>query len=1002
MATSPWTTPEITSIGREPMHSVVRTGGLDLDGVWDFELLPAPTATPTGTWRPITVPGSWTMQDTGDLPHYTNVRMPFPQSPPHVPAENPTGLYRRTFTTPPEWDGRRVVLHVGAAESVLIVRLNGTEVGVSKDSHLAAEFDITAHLRDGENELLLTVVKWSDASFIEDQDQWWHGGLTRSVHLYSTAPVFLRDVRADADRDPETGSASLAVTVQVGGPDDTVPDGYTVAIEVGGRRTTVPAPVRVPNGGHAATVETPTADGIDTFAARYLGLAGAPVPESLREAADSLFRWPGPDRVTVDVDPGEVAAWSAETPRLYPLVVSLLDPEGRTVDTTELRVGFRRVEVVGQDLLVNGRRIWVQGVNRHDFDPRTGRTITREKLAAQLADLKRWNINAIRTSHYPNDPVFLELTDEYGFYVVDEADIEAHDWGEQICGDPRFLTAFVDRVSRMVLRDKNHPSVIIWSLGNESGSGANHDAAAGWVRAYDRSRPLHYEGAIMHGWFAGHHQTDVVSPMYPPIEAIVAYANHPDADRPLIMCEYQHAMGNSNGSFHDYWVAIRSTPGLQGGFVWELWDHGLDPDGDGRYRYGGDFGEVLHDGNFCIDGLVFPDGSPHPAMFELRREFSPVELASDASALADGVLRLRNQQSFEDLSGVAVSASVVTDATVGEEIALEVVAGPGEVAQVALPGAVSEALGGADALGLRLVVRTAVDHPWAPRGTELAVLQLDVRPHVAEIPAADAPGAPPVLDDEGLLVHELLASSPRLTFWRAPIDNEKSRFSGKREVVRGFADLVRSLESVVWSDDRTSATVTSVYRNDAGAEIRHEQQVSSRTDGSVVLTETVTVPAEFDDLPRIGVVLETVPGLEGVDWIGDGPHETYPDRRFAALQGRWSSTATDLPVPYVRPQENGGRGNVTWARLTGPAAQLELRFDRGMQLAVSHHRTEDLASTAHSWELVDRPETVVHVDVAHRGVGTASIGPDAYPPYRVGPGVHTWTWSLRGTTGSSG
>lgn len=994
MVTQPWSTPEITSVGREPAHSIVHTDRLDLDGLWDFELLPNPDATPSGDWRSIVVPGVWTMQDTWDKPSYTNVRMPFPDAPPNVPDDNPTGLYRRTFTLPETWAGRRVVLHVGAAESVLLVELNGVDVGLSKDSHLAAEFDITAHVLPGSNEVRLTVVKWSDASFIEDQDQWWHGGIPRGVYLYATPAVFLRDVRTHADRDPETGVATLAVTVEVGAPDQVVPDGYSVSVRFAGKVTSAPAPVRIPNGGPSSVVAAPTVDGVDAFTAHYLALAGMPIPNELAAAADEVFPWPGPDRVTMQVDPGDVEPWSAEQPHLYPVAVTLVDAEGRTVDATELRVGFRRVEIVGRDLLVNGRRIWVQGVNRHDFDPLTGRTITRSQMSDQLANLKRYNINAIRGSHYPNDPMLLELADEYGFYVVDEANIEAHDWALQVCDDPRYLSAFLDRVSRMAIRDKNHPSVIMWSLGNEAGSGINHDAAAGWIRAYDPSRPLHYEGAINRDWHAGHHQTDIVAPMYPPIEAIVAYANHPRADRPLIMCEYQHAMGNSNGSFHDYWTAIRSTPGLQGGFVWELSDHGLDPEGNGHYRYGGDFDETVHDNNFCIDGLLFPDGSPHPAMFELRREFSPVEIVSDAHDLARGVLRLRNQQTFATLEGLAIAASVVMSHGTGASTVLNVSAAPGEAVDVVLPVELLAALGKDDVIGLRLAVTTAATSAWASPGVELAVLQLDASEYGEKWPTPANGGAPLALDADGLLVHDVLAQAPLLTFWRAPIDNERSRFSGQRDPLHGFVDLVRSLESIAWSDDRASATVTSIYRNADGQEIRHEQEIRSLADGSISFVESVVVPNSFDDLPRVGMVLETVAGFEDVTWLGDGPHETYPDRRYSALRGRWSTTVADMPVPYVRPQENGGRGNVTRVELRSSQQELELSFDRGMQFAASHVRTEGLAAAAHAWELISRPETVLHVDVAHRGLGTASIGPDTYPQYRLGPGTYTWRWSI--------
>jgi beta-galactosidase len=604
----PWAAPELTGWGRLPMHAVPHPGArLSLDGEWRFQLLPSPEAPLAGRWTRTAVPGCWTMQDfedihgVEDLPWYTNVRMPWPGPPPHPPAANPTGVYEREVTVPADWAGRRVVLHVGAAESVLLARVNGTDVGVGKDSHLASEFDVTDVTAAGEpNTIRLTVVKWSDASFVEDQDQWWHGGITRPVFLYATGPLHLADVHvtaglAGAPAADGTATGELRADIQVRAAGGALPAGWYVS-------------------GHL--------DGVGELGPGEAYAAG-------HAANERVSDWLGLARISASV-PG-VRPWSAEVPALRDLTVRLHRADGRLADQARYRIGFRRIEVVGPDLLVNGARVLIRGVNRHDFDPLTGRVVSAADMRADLVAMKRFGFNAIRTSHYPNDPVLLDLADELGLYVVDEADIESHAHARELASDPRYLAAFVDRVSRMVLRDKNHPSVIMWSLGNESGYGANHDAAAGWVRRADPGRPLHYQGAIAGDWFSGQAASDVLCPMYPSIDDIVAYASsgRPSA-RPLIMCEYSHAMGNSNGTLADYWAAIEAAPGLQGGFVWEFRDHGIlqrvadgRPAGTGaysagiaapgyRWAYGGDFGDTPNDGAFCADGLVFPDRTPKP------------------------------------------------------------------------------------------------------------------------------------------------------------------------------------------------------------------------------------------------------------------------------------------------------------------------------------------------------------------------------------------------------
>ncbi|MFF8772106.1 glycoside hydrolase family 2 TIM barrel-domain containing protein [Kitasatospora sp. NPDC015120] len=1008
----PWNTPELVAVGREPAHALSHHDRLDLNGVWDFQLLPAPGAQPTDDWRPLTVPGAWTMQHTGDLPHYTNVRMPFDTHPPHPPKDNPTGVHRRRFEVPATWAGRRIVLHVGAAESVLLVQVNGQQVGIGKDSHLAAEFDVTDALHDGVNELVLTVVKWSDASFIEDQDQWWHGGITRGVHLYSTPPTHLADVAAVADYDPASGEGTLTLTITVGTRGTALDEDLRVRVRAAGHELLAPVPLRRARAlpgeeGNGSPALPAAVAGTDLFGLYSATAAGVPLPPGLEGVAEQalarMFPPPG-GRAHLTVPAHPVTPWSAERPALYDVDVDLLDAAGIRLDTTRLRVGYRRVEIKGRDLLLNGERIWIQGVNHHDFHPRTGRTLTREDIAGELRLLKRFNVNAIRTAHYPGHPDLLDLADEYGFYVVDEADIEAHDHASALCDDPRYLGAFLDRVARMVARDKNHPCVIAWSLGNESGSGANHEAAAAWVRRHDPTRPLHYEGAINRDWYGGRTQTDIVCPMYPTLDALKAYAAHPRADRPLIMSEYQHAMGNSNGSLDDYWDTIRSTPGLQGGFVWELWDHGLDPDGDGRHRYGGDFGEQPHDGNFCIDGLLFPDGTPHPAMYELRHLFAPVTITSGAVEAGDGWIEVRNERHFRDLDDLRFALQVVTETGTGPAAGLPVpTLAAGGRAKVRLPETVVRELRQrTGVLALRLTVVTAHDQAWAPAGTELTVRQLPLG-HPAHRPAAEAragrgtAGDPPalVLDEAGLLQHPLLATGPRLSLWRALTDNDKSRFVHGRLSATGLDRTVREVDRREVSPAGDSAVVRARYLTPHGEEVLHQQTVTREASGRIRFDERVVIPTTLPDVPRLGVVLEARAGFDTVQWLGEGPHECYPDRRASALTGRWTAPIDDLPVPYLRPQENGGRSRTVEARLTGPGdTALTLGFDRPLQLNVSHHTVADLEAAAHYWELTPRAETIVHFDVAHRGLGSASVGPDTLPAFRVGPGEYAWTWWL--------
>jgi beta-galactosidase len=967
-----WEMPELTGVGRLPMRTpcvpfpdetMARAGDREaspwfrrLDGRWKFLYLTSPDELPRDVadpaldvwgWDEIDVPGLWTMQGY-DRPQYTNVQMPFPGPPPVPPADNPTGVYRTSFVLDAGWETRRTILSVGSAESALAVLCDGDLVGFSKDSRLAAELDLTPHLDPAREEHVLTlvVVKWSDASWIEDQDQWWHGGLGREVLLWSREETHLADVRLNANLDPDDLTVgTLDVRVEVGGP---VVDGWRVDV----------------------TLEDVASD------EAVLTDAGGPVPVErppggfTGQVVRRSHRLPG------------VPRWSSEDPHLFRAIVTLVDPGGRVVESTSVRVGFRRVEVKARELLINGRPVLIRGVNRHDFHPETGRVLGDDDLRADAVLMKQLGFNAVRTSHYPNDPRWLDVCDELGLYVIDEANVESHATIFTLCHDPRYLPAFVERGARMVRRDKCHPSVILWSLGNESGHGANQEAMAGWIRAYDPSRPLHYEAAIMFDLTKGRTVTDVVCPMYPTIERIVAWAENPvpGDERPLIMCEFSHAMGNSNGSLADYWDAIESHHGLQGGFIWEWWDHGLRQvlaDGTVRSAYGGDFGDEPNDGGFCIDGVVWPDRTPKPALAEHQQLAAPVRFSwSDETRTAVSV---ESRRDFVGLDDLAVRAVLLVDGVgVAEaDLVLPPVV-PGATVVVPVPDGLLDAPD-ADAAGERsllLLVDLADATAFAPAGHPVCFGQLELpatAPRIA--PAGMVPSVP---------------IEPELCLFRSPTDNDGTRpgvpagNTPADEWIRlGLHEL--PLESVD-GDLRTYA-----------GGITHRCSIQD-AGGVLVVHEEVIVPDEIDDLPRVGSVLSLPGRFEDVLFHGRGPHECYPDRKRGAALRRYETTVSAEYVPYVRPQEHGGHEDVRWIRLSDGSTELWFDFaETPLHVSVSHHSVAALTAATHDVELVPSGRTYLHIDIAHRGLGSASCGPDALDRYRIGAGRFRWTWSVTQT-----
>ena len=1010
---------------------------MDLDGTWQFRYTTSPETlsfdAPDSEWCDVTVPDCWTMRGF-DRPQYTNVVMPFPELAPEVPAENPTGVYRRSFELSEEWASRRSVLHFEGAESYFVVFVNGVKAGDSKDSRGAAEFDITSLCHAGTNELTVVVVKWSDGTFIEDQDHWYLPGLSRSVYLYSTDPSCIGDVfaRTTLEEDCKTGVLDLEVFCRFPGK---VPEAFTVN-----------ASLFAPDGSFVWQE--------DMTRSNAFGMFGNSIePSRIRRLTQAKF----PD----------VKRWSAETPELYTLCVELKNSDGTVVDATAVRIGFRRYEVKNRDFLVNGKRVQINGVNRHEHHPESGKAVPYETLKLDIITMKRFNVNAVRTSHYPAAPELYDLCDEYGLYVIDEANLEHHAFYDDFCHNPQWTAVFADRAARMFERDKNHACIYAWSLGNESGSGPNHGAMAGFLRFRDPSRLIHYEGCLLRGQNGGWWEscpprllTDFVSSMYSGIEVLERWSQLNHDDRPFILCEYSHAMGNSNGSLADYFDAFERLPGVQGGFIWEWLDHGITktfPDGKKYWCYGGDFGDKPNDANFCTDGIVWPDRTPHPALYEFKYLARPVKVRKMDE---QGNIEVINCRHFTTLDDLQLNWSLYVD---GEEIRSGV-----ETMPVILPKGTGFA--GADdrsgfnapeSAGCRWRTKLPLEMPavtygqkctvkvsfsqkydtlWAEKGFEVAWDSFEIKPALykyapmstaVECSCSSMPGSAQLaagelqasFNDGGLFSlkykgTELLQQGFTFNLWRAATDNDgiilktnlenrPYRKSNEEKPTRKAGMLWRWIEKgldeveVVTDQFRVkndSVELHSIVRAPgiAQEELEFFQCFKALPNGSIEALFEYQVPAEFERLPRLGVTLELPRKMNSVEYYGLGPYENYCDRKECCWNGKFRTTAEEMYVPYIMPQENGNRSGVEYAafRQGGEGAGLLIAAPGTMEFSALRYSIDQLWRKLHSGELIEEDGVFVNCDCRQRGLGTATCGPDVRPEYEINPGRYRFTLRL--------
>jgi beta-galactosidase len=859
---------------------------IDLSGAWKFRLSPtadvptdfaAPDFDDLG-WAPLPVPAHWPLYGHGE-PAYTNVVYPFPIDPPHPPEQNPTGDHRVSFDVPADWAGADAVLRFDGVDSCAKAWLNGVELGFWTGSRLPAEFDVGPNLRPGRNVLAVRVHQWSAASYLEDQDMWWLPGIFRGVSL----------LRRPVKGNGEAGGAIDDVFVHAA---------YDHTTGLGTLRVDTPVP---------ATVTVPS-----------LGI------QDLATGS------------TVDV---QVAPWSAEQPRLYEATVAT------SGETVRLRIGFRTVSIVDGVLLVNGEPLALRGVNRHEFHPDHGRVVPYETMRQDVLLMKQHNINAVRTSHYPPHPAFLDLCDELGLWVIDECDLETHGftvagWRENPSAVPEWRESYVDRMRRTVERDKNHPSIVLWSLGNESHTGDNLAAMAEWARERDPSRPIHYEGDHDCAY------VDVYSRMYADHAETSEIAARPDS-LPFLQCEYAHAMGNGPGGLAEYVELFDRHPRCAGGFVWEWIDHGLRHP-TYEYAYGGDYGEPLHDGNFVIDGLVFPDRTPSPGLLDVKKAYEPVRMS-----IADGKLAVTPLRPLPELRyDWEKTAEVVT---------------------------------------VRAVL--AQDEPWAPAGHEVAWVQ-EVLAAPTPFPAATAAGpqrtdagfalGPGEFDRTGrlLVIAGVPVGPPRLDLWRAPTDNDRGARLHETWHELGLHRLTERVDEVVAESGLTVRTRVAAAATALGVFVTYRWSVAG--DG-LALEIDVSPDGEWTDpIAKLGWTMTLPSTLGHVRWFGRGPGESYPDTGLAARVGTFAATVDELQTPYIRPQENGRRADVRWAELTDDAGHgLRITGDPVFGLTARRWPDSALAAAKHRNELVPGDDVVLTIDAGHHGIGTASCGPATLPEYRL-------------------
>ena len=1050
-----WENHHVLQINREParaaftpFHAQKGDCSICLDGTWKFRWTPVPderivefyqTDFNDKDWVGFPVPANWEVNGYG-TPIYVSAGYPFKIDPPRVMGEpkvdyttykerNPVGQYRRSFQLPAGWEARgQTLLRFEGVMSAFYVWINGERVGYSQGSMEPSEFNITNYLHAGENQIALEVYRYSDGSYLEDQDFWRFGGIHRSIHLLHTPDIRIRDY---AVRTLPVSTDYQDFILQID-PQFSVYRGMT------GKGTTLQGVLKDASGREIATLKGDVEDILD-----------------LEHKAGRMNEWypqRGPRKL------GRMSAtikspkrWTAETPYLYKLHLTLLTAEGEVIEQVEQSVGFRSVEIRNGQLLVNGAPVRFRGVNRHEHDPRTARVMSEERMLQDILLMKQANINAVRTSHYPNVSRWYELCDSLGLYVMDEADIEEHGLRGTLASTPDWHAAFLDRAVRMAERDKNHPSIVMWSMGNESGYGPNFAAISAWLHDFDPTRPVHYEGAQGAGGESDPKTVDVISRFYTRVkqeylnpgiaegedkeraenarwERLLEIAERTNDNRPVMTSEYAHSMGNALGNFKEYWDEIYSNPRMLGGFIWDWVDQGIYktlPDGRIMVAYGGDFGDKPNLKAFCFNGLLMSDRETTPKYWEVKKVYSPVELRVES-----GELRVTNRNHHTDLSQYRCLWTLSIDGKQKDqgEITLPEVA-PGESETIPLPVSIADMKASAKATSdLRLTISFILkrDALWAKAGHEVAWEQFCIQEGALLSSKLENRGRLKVRADEehlsisgsgfsiqweknatgsltSLTYHgkEMLAHpadfplQPVTQAFRAPTDNDKSfgNWLAKDWSLHQMDNPRISLDSFKHEVREDGAVIVRVQTRNRYKEgmIVTKFLYTILYDGTIDLKTTFQPQGILPELPRLGIAFCLSSDYNTFIWQGRGPQDNYPDRKTSAAVGLWKGSVADQYVHYPRPQDSGNKEEVCRLMLTdrhGKGIRVDAVEDVFSASAL-HYTAQDLYKETHDCNLKPRPEVILSLDAAVLGLGNSSCGPGVLKKYTIDKKEHT-------------
>jgi beta-galactosidase len=1007
-----WENPAVFRVNNEPAHATLvpytdgtssltfdrRTSSLfkSLNGTWKFKWAKNLNEVPgefygagynDKDWDKIAVPGNWQLQGKYDPPVFTNIKHPFKADPPRVPKDyNPNGLYRTSFSIPANWRNNPVFLHVDGIQSAGIVWINGQKVGYSEDAMTPAEYNITKYLKDGENTLAVQVLNWSDGSYLEDQDFWRFGGIYRDVYLYSTPQLHIRDFQVITDLDDQYKDALLKLNIKL--------KSYASS------------------GAQAGSVKVTLLD-----AAKKVVFTTSAKAKAVSANKETVL--PLEKKVS---DP---AKWTAETPNLYTLTLELTDAAGKVTEVISKKIGFREVEIKNAQLLVNGKAIEIKGTNRHEFDMYKGRVMNRDMMIRDIVLMKQNNFNAVRTCHYPNVPEWYDLCDEYGLYVMDEANIESHElWADHkiyLGEDPAWKDAWVNRGISMVERDKNHPSIISWSMGNETGWGANFDAMYKAMKAIDPTRPIHYESKNP-AYANVLSRYDIISTMYPSTEEILRLMDL-DPTRPVIICEYAHSMGNSLGNFKKYWDLFYKYPRLQGGFTWDWVDQGLrSKDQNGR-----EYWNIVNysDGANANDGLINPDRVPQPEINEAKKMQQNV--AVKPIDLWKGQLKVLNRFFFRNLNDVTMHWDVTENGVIvqsGEIDKLDINAQDSAVVSIPVNSSTISANNKMDAkvYHLNLSFRLKESTPWALNGFEIAKEQIEMEGMAGEanIPAIAGDKAKvqnidnkisisygdikaEICSETGALASlqykgNTIISDPIVPcFWRVPTDNDEgggSRGYASRWRKAGLDSFTVKVKSIKIDTAILAVTISSTLEFKGGSILsntRYEFNEGNRIKAS----HQFELQNDFPPLARVGVQFAMPSSFSEIKWLGRGPFESYQDRKESAHVGLYGGKVADQYFPYVMPQENGNKTDVLWMDITGLNHGLKIVAKSPLNMNVQDYSQKALNTSKTSHELIRGDKTYVHIDLQQMGVGgDDSWSPRVHPEYQLNAKSYEFGYTL--------